>query len=73
MMYEITSGTGSYGCDICQDACPYNRFAVPTGETHFHPPRALLSMRKKDWLGLSGEKFNELFAGTSVGKQGMKG
>lgn len=61
-----------YGCDICQDACPYNRFAVPTGETHFHPPRALLSMRKKDWLGLSGEKFNELFAGTSVGEAGYE-
>ncbi|MCX6284617.1 MAG: tRNA epoxyqueuosine(34) reductase QueG [Bacteroidetes bacterium] len=61
-----------YGCDICQDVCPYNRFATPTLETHFHPHEALFKMRRKDWLDLSREQFDLIFAGTSVEEKGYE-
>jgi epoxyqueuosine reductase len=61
-----------YGCDICQDACPYNRFAKPTPDTHFHAHPGLANMRKKDWINLSRERFDELFAGTSVEESGYE-
>ena len=55
-----------YGCDICQDVCPYNKFASPHHEPYFLPPAALTRMRKNDWLELTEEKFNELFRKSPV-------
>lgn len=55
-----------YGCDICQDVCPYNKFASPHHEPDFLPPAALTRMRKNDWLELTEEKFNELFRKSPV-------
>ena len=61
-----------FGCDICQDACPYNRFSKPTTDPHFHPSGALLKMRRNDWINLSKERFDELFEGTSVEESGYE-
>jgi epoxyqueuosine reductase len=61
-----------YGCDICQDACPYNRFAKPTTDTHFHSHPGLANMRRADWMSLGRERFDELFAGTSVEESGYE-
>ena len=59
-----------FGCDICQDVCPFNRFSIPNRELGFHPSPALLSMRKKDWQSLSKEKFNSLFKNSSIKRTG---
>jgi len=40
-------GNWIYGCDICQDVCPFNRFAQPTGETGFYPANARAA--RADW------------------------
>ncbi|MCX6285607.1 MAG: tRNA epoxyqueuosine(34) reductase QueG [Bacteroidetes bacterium] len=72
---DVRSNLGGriFGCDICQDVCPYNRDAMSTSETHFHASEALKKMRRNDWINLTKDQFNELFAGTSVGEKGYEG
>jgi epoxyqueuosine reductase len=50
-----------FGCDICQDICPWNKFSRPHLEPAFHPCRALFNMRKKDWDDLSEDEFKKIF------------
>ena len=55
-----------YGCDSCQKACPWNRFATPTAEPAFHPSSALLGMKRHDWQTLTPEAYSRLFSGSAV-------
>ncbi len=55
-----------FGCDICQNVCPWNRFSSPHEEDHFKPHPDLLSMTKQDWSELSKETFNEVFRKSAV-------
>ena len=55
-----------YGCDICQLACPWNRFAVPTTEPAFQPSEAFLTMTKEKWHNLTEEQYRQLFKGSAV-------
>ncbi len=50
-----------FGCDICQDVCPWNRFAVPQQEQAFTPVPEMLNFTTGDWEALTEEKFNEIF------------
>jgi len=50
-----------YGCDICQDACPYNKFAIPNNEPAFVISDEVKKMRKEDWLALTEDEFNRIF------------
>ncbi|MDW8289058.1 MAG: tRNA epoxyqueuosine(34) reductase QueG, partial [Flammeovirgaceae bacterium] len=50
-----------FGCDICQDVCPWNRFAQPHDEPAFNPPPALEDMTKRDWQELTAEIFGKIF------------
>ena len=59
-----------YGCDICQDVCPYNRFAIPHAISEFLPAKSLAQMRKNDWLNLTEPDFNRIFAGSPVKRLG---
>lgn len=61
-----------FGCDICQDVCPYNKpdNLKPAG---FYPVnRKLREMTKEDWLKLTEEQFRELFEGTPVKRRGYR-
>ncbi|MFK5983012.1 MAG: tRNA epoxyqueuosine(34) reductase QueG [Flavobacteriaceae bacterium] len=50
-----------FGCDICQDVCPWNRFSKSHNEPLFNPHPELLSMSKKDWEEITTEVFQEIF------------
>ena len=62
-----------YGCDICQDVCPYNRFALPNLEPEFQPSEQLLSMKENDWKNLNPTDFEELFKHSAVQRAGFEG
>jgi len=50
-----------FGCDICQDVCPWNRFSTPTSETAFTPMREILNFTENDWEEITEETFKIIF------------
>lgn len=50
-----------FGCDICQDVCPWNRFSSPNNETAFSPLFEILHFKKEDWEALTEESFRKIF------------
>ncbi len=61
-----------FGCDICQEVCPFNRLAVPTTDPALQPAEKLRKMRKADWLALSKEDFVDLFRNAPVYRTGYE-
>ncbi|WP_417885209.1 tRNA epoxyqueuosine(34) reductase QueG [Zunongwangia sp.] len=55
-----------FGCDICQDVCPWNRFSKPHNEPLFNPNPEILSYSKKDWKELTQDVFSEIFRKSAV-------
>ncbi len=55
-----------YGCDVCQDVCPWNRFSRPHQEPLFEPRANLLELTKKDWNDLTKETYNKVFKRSAV-------
>lgn len=55
-----------FGCDICQDVCPWNRFAGPHNEPAFEPHAELLGMTKSDWTDLTEAVFQRVFRKSPV-------
>ncbi len=55
-----------FGCDTCQDVCPWNRFAIPTEEPEFSPIPAVLNLRTSDWEELTEEAFGKLFRDSAL-------
>ena len=59
-----------FGCDVCQDVCPWNRFAVPHQEEAFAPTSARLALRLADWQQMQRSTFDTLFAGSALRRAG---
>lgn len=55
-----------FGCDVCQDVCPWNRFSKPHSEPLFNPNPELLSMTKKDWEEITEDTFRAVFKNSAV-------
>ncbi len=55
-----------FGCDICQDVCPWNKFSKPHNEPLFNPNPELLAMSKKDWNEITQEVFTKVFSKSAV-------
>nr|NQU90778.1 tRNA epoxyqueuosine(34) reductase QueG [Bacteroidota bacterium] len=55
-----------FGCDICQDVCPWNNFSKPHREDRFRPHPKLLDFSKTNWENLTPEQFNDIFEKSAV-------
>ena len=62
-----------FGCDICQDICPWNSKSQPHNEPNFEPHPKLLHLTKEDWHAMENPVFNELFKNSAVKRTGFKG
>ena len=62
-----------FGCDICQDVCPWNRFSKPHSEPRFEPKTELLEFGKRDWEELTEEVFRKVFRKSAVKRTKFKG
>ncbi|UYZ59028.1 tRNA epoxyqueuosine(34) reductase QueG [Hymenobacter latericus] len=66
-------GNWIFGCDICQDVCPWNRFSRATEEEQFRPHPHLKEMREADWREITQEVFQALFRHSAVKRTGFQG
>lgn len=62
-----------FGCDICQDVCPWNRFSKPHNEPLFNPNPEMLSMNKKDWEEITEDVFQKIFKNSAVKRTKFSG
>lgn len=62
-----------FGCDVCQDVCPWNRFSKSHNEPLFNPDPDLLSMTKKDWNEITEDVFRKIFKKSAVKRTKFSG
>jgi len=62
-----------FGCDVCQDVCPWNKFAKPHSEPLFQPHTNLIKFNKSDWEEITLDVFNEIFKKSSVKRAKLPG
>lgn len=63
----------AFGCDICQQVCPWNRFSTPHQEPDFNPKPELMALTKDEWHGMTEVLFDELFQGSPVKRTKYEG
>lgn len=59
-----------FGCDICQDVCPWNRFSTATSQTAFNAHPQLQEIQKEDWKELTEDVFRDVFRKSAVKRAG---
>ncbi|MBS7565272.1 tRNA epoxyqueuosine(34) reductase QueG [Mucilaginibacter sp. Bleaf8] len=62
-----------FGCDVCQNVCPWNRFSVTHQETAFEPHPDLLGMTRQDWQDITQETFQQVFKKSAVKRTKFNG
>lgn len=62
-----------FGCDVCQDICPWNRFSKPHSEVEFSPIPEVLNLSTKEWQAMSEESFKKIFKDSAIKRTKYKG
>lgn len=70
---EVKLNEWIFGCDICQDVCPWNKFSVVASFADLHPKRELNKLNNQDWERLNEANFDALFEGSAVKRTKYKG
>lgn len=63
----------AFGCDICQDVCPWNRFSRPHQDTAFTPIAEILDLTTRQWLDLSEDSFRKIFRRSPLKRSKYRG
>lgn len=63
----------AFGCDTCQDVCPWNRFSKPGSEVEFTPIPEILNLQTKEWKEMTEEQFRKLFRHSPLSRTKWKG
>jgi epoxyqueuosine reductase len=63
----------AFGCDVCQDVCPWNRFATEHSHPELQPINELMNFSIKDWLGISQDLFNKILKLSPIKRTKYKG
>ena len=71
--FKNTFDDWMFGCDICQDVCPWNRFSKPHSEAKFQPQKELLEMTKKEWEEITEDTFQKVFKKSAVKRTKFSG
>jgi len=62
-----------FGCDVCQDVCPWNRFSKPSNEPRFQPNNEILQFTKSDWEEITQDTFQKVFKNSAVNRTKLSG
>lgn len=71
--FESKMSNWIFGCDICQEVCPWNRFAKVTQEKDFEARKEILSLEVEEWLEITDQKWKELSKNSALKRTGIEG